>query len=203
MYCHADGLYTRQQLSSPKNPTDFSNTQPVSPPHGHSDSSVPSGDADHSAWDTNLNDNPNHPVDFDRCGQCENPITATYGVATYLDYDDNDDDSHLYIGEKSTKSDNICNVCNHTEPKTQDYSYWYHTKLDAQPPAGLIVCYVATYYCQEITFLDNKQKQNLHKQDLKCHEFLLGMSQTYCDLTSLDEPDIFDINKDKKLSTDS
>ncbi len=30
-------------------------------------------------------------------------------------------------------------------PKTTKYSYWYHIKLDAQPPAGLVHLHVATY----------------------------------------------------------
>ncbi len=173
--------------------------QPVSPPDGLSDSSIPSGDANHSAWGTNLDTNPNHPVHFDSRGNCENPITATYFVAPYPNYDDGDNDSHLYTGEKSIKSSNIFDVRNYSEPKSKDYSFWYHTKLDAQPPAGLIDCHVATYYCQEITFLDNKQKkQKFCTKNIKCCEFIIGMSQTYRNLTSLDEPDIFDINKDQK-----
>ncbi len=84
------------------------------------------------------------------------------------------------------------------EPETKDYSYWYYTKLDAQPPAGLIDCHVATY-CHKITFLDKEQKkQKPHKKDLKCQKFLISMSPTFCNLTSLDEPDIFDVNKDQK-----
>ncbi len=69
--------------------------------------------------------------------------------------------------------------------------------MDAQPPSGLVDCYIGTYYHQEIAFLDNKQKQqNLHAQDLEHCQFLIGMTQTYRDLTSSDELDIFDINKD-------
>ncbi len=35
-------------------------------------------------------------------------------------------------------------------------------------------------------------------QDIDCHHFLLGTSHTYCNLTTLDEPDIFDINNNQK-----
>ncbi len=66
-------------------------------------------------------------------------------------------------------------------------------------PAGLVHLHVATYYCQEIALIENERiNHNLHKQDTKCRQFLLGMSQTYRDLTSLDKPDIFDINQDQE-----
>ncbi len=91
------------------------NKQPVSPPHRYSDSSLPSNDADHCAWDTNPDEHQNYPAHFDGSGQHENSITTTYGVATYLDYDDSDDDSHLYIGDKPTKTDDTFDVHNYTE----------------------------------------------------------------------------------------
>ncbi len=84
------------------NPKDFLYKEPVSPPSRYSDTSIPSRDADNSAWATNPDENPYHPVHFDSRGNCEDPITATYN-ATYPNYDDNDDDSHLYIGEKPSK----------------------------------------------------------------------------------------------------
>ncbi len=87
-----------------------------------------------------------------------------------------------------------------TNPETKQYSYWYHTKLDAQPPAGLMYFYVTAYYHKEIALIDEEHKNhNLHFQDSdRCH-FLTGMCQTYRSLTSTDEPDIFDINCDQKL----
>ncbi len=61
--------------------------------------------------------------------------------------------------------------------ETKQYSYWYHTKLDAQPRAGLLDLYVACYYCQEATFLDNEEKkQKLFTQDTKYHKLLYDMS---------------------------
>ncbi len=58
---------------------------------------------------------------------------------------------------------------------------------------------VATYYCQEIVLIENKQiNHNLHKQDTNHRQFLLDISQMYRDLTNLDEPDIFDINQEQK-----
>ncbi len=56
---------------------------------------------------------------------------------------------------------------------------------------------VANYCHQEISFLDNEEKkQKLFTQGTKHCKLLHSMSQTYCDLTSSNEPDIFDINKD-------
>ncbi len=42
------------------------------------------------------------------------------------------------------------------------------------------------------------QQHNLHQQDADFRCFLAGMCQTYCSLTSADDPDIFDINYDQK-----
>ncbi len=44
-------------------------------------------------------------------------------------------------------------------PKTKEYSYWYHTKLEAQPPAGLVDHHVAKFYHLELKFLDDKSKK--------------------------------------------
>ncbi len=49
------------------------------------------------------------------------------------------------------------NICDYTDPKTKQYNYWYHTKLDVLPPAGLMDLCVANYYLQEISFLDNEE----------------------------------------------
>ncbi len=141
---------------------DFLYKNPDSLPSGHSDTSIPSGNADHSAWDTIPEENPNYFLHFDSCGNCENPITANYN-ATYLYYDDNDNDSHLYVDPKSSKSDNsFCmgsfDVCNYTDLETKDYNYWYISKLNTQPPAGLITLHVVDYYCKEITIIETQQK---------------------------------------------
>ncbi len=154
---------------------------PVSPSHGHSEFSVPSEEATHSTWDTNPHKDPYHPTD--------------------PDYKTDSNDSSFYCGDKSLKTCKkpAFNVRDYIDPKTTEYSHWYHAKLDAQPPAGLVHLHVVTYYCQEITLIDNKQlNHNLHEQDTTCHQFLLGMSQTYSHLTNSDEPDIFDINQDQK-----
>ncbi len=50
-----------------------------------------------------------------------------------------------------------------------------------------------------LSFLMTKQKI-LGKQDTQHCEFLHGMIQTYCNLTSSDEPAFFDINQVKKNS---
>ncbi len=107
--------------------------------------------------------------------------------------------SHSYIVEKPTKMDNFFDIFNYTDPETKEFSYWYNSKLDAQPPAGLIALQVVDYHCQEITLLETQQKkQKLHQQDIDCHHFLLSISQTYHNLTSLDKPDIFNINNNQK-----
>ncbi len=49
--------------------THDSNRQPVSPSDRFPDSSVPSGDVDHSAQGTDPDENPNHPIHFDGHGQ--------------------------------------------------------------------------------------------------------------------------------------
>ncbi len=60
--------------------------------------------------------------------------------------------------------------------------------------------YVSAYYCKEIALIDDKHKHHgLHPQDDDHYHFLKGMRQTYCSLTSADEPDIFDINRDQKF----
>ncbi len=137
-------------------------TETVSLPSGYSDTSIPSGDADLKGWDTNPDENPFHPVHFDNHGYQEDPITASYGTATYPWCDDNNN-SHSYVGKKSSKPDKTFymrafNNWNFTDQESKEYSYWYKTKLDAQPPAGLITLYVADYYCQEITLIDKQQK---------------------------------------------
>ncbi len=87
----------------------------------------------------------------------------------------------------------------YTDPETKEYSYWYNTKLDTQPPAGLITLHVADCYLGEITLIEKQQKkQKLHLQDIELLQFLLGMSQTYHDLTILGEPDLFVINNNQK-----
>ncbi len=178
-YRQDDGIIVTHGYRLSKHPSDFATKDLVSPSHGHSESSIPLEDADHSAWGTNPNENPFH--------------------LTGPDYQDNRNDSSCDCGEKPSKSSKPAfNIQNYTDPKTTKYSYWYHTKLDAQPPAGLVHLHVATYYCQEIALIEKEQiNHNLHKQDSNHHRFLLGMSQTYRDLTSLDEPDIFDINQDQ------
>ncbi len=51
----------------------------------------------------------------------------------------------------------------------------------------------------ELTFLDYKNSPSpLDPVDNKQHDFLQCMIQTYCNLSSLDKPDIFDITKEHK-----
>ncbi len=60
-----------------------------------------------------------------------------------------------------------------------------------KPPAGLVDCCVAKFYCLELKFLDNESnKQPLCQQDTTHQEFLCGMAKTYCNLTSSIELDI-------------
>ncbi len=138
-----------------KNPSEFVPSEPFSN-NNHSTYSLPSGDANHTAWDTNLNENLYHPVHFDRDGTHENPITATYN-ATDADNIDNDDDSKSYCGGPPSKScQPAFDIQDYTNPKTKEYSNWYNTKLDAKPPAELVYFYVAAYYCKEIALIDKE-----------------------------------------------
>ncbi len=162
-----------------------------------------SGDVNDSAWDTNPSNNPYHNVHFDELGNSDNPCTDTY-TATDADYHDDSNYSKSYCGGPPSKSNKSIPpafvINNFTNPETKEYSYWYHAKPNAQPPAGLMYFYVAAYYCKEIALIDEEHKNhNLHLQDAhRCH-FLTGMCQTYCSLTSTDEPEIFDIKHDQKL----
>ncbi len=62
------------------------------------------------------------------------------------------------------------------------------------PQLGLFYFYVAAYYFNEKALIDKEHKHhNIHQQDADRHRFLAGMCQSYCSLTSEDEPDIFDI----------
>ncbi len=111
-----------------------------------------------------------------------NNIKEVVKFVSYPNYNDNN--SHSYIGEKPSKPDNIfCmgtfDIHNYTDPETKQYSYWYHTKLDAQPPAGLVDLHVTCYYYQEISFLNNEEKkQKLFTQGTKHCKFLHGVYQT-------------------------
>ncbi len=109
-------------------------------------------------WDTNPLPNPNHPIQFDGHGKNEDPITATYCIAPYPDDISN---KSSYIGVKAASNGPPpFDVRNYTDPKTNKYSYWYHTTLDAQPPSGLVDPHVAKYYCLELEFLDDKPFAN-------------------------------------------
>ncbi len=60
-----------------------------------------------------------------------------------------------------------------TYPKTKDYSYWYHTKLDQQLPAGLVYFHVTRFYCMELIFLNYENSLSpLDPVDNKRHKFL-------------------------------
>ncbi len=115
-----------------------------------------SGDVNDSAWDTNPNNNPYHPVHFNGLDNSDNPHPATYN-ATDADYHDDSNDSKSYCGgppSKSCKSSPPAfEVDNFTDPEMKKYSYWYHAKPDAQPPAGLMYFYVAAYYRKEIVHI--------------------------------------------------
>lgn len=104
----------------------------------------------------------------------------------------------LILG-KTTKSNDTFDVQDNSEPEIKHYSYWYHSKLDAQLPAGIVDHYVAHYYQLEVKVLDNKEKLwQLHPQDITLRTFILSMSQTYHNLASLDELDVFDTNNNQK-----
>ncbi len=188
----------------PKRPSEFDAPEPVSSPNHHDNSSPASGDANYSAWDTNQDKNPYHPVHFDGHGNREKPLTATYNVTDADYFDDDDNDSESYCGGPPFKSSKSSppdfDVRDFTNPKTKQSSYWYHTKLDAQPPAGLMYFYVAAYYCKEIALIDDEHKNHdLHLQDANRCRFLKGMCKTDCSLTCADEPDNFNINCDQKI----
>ncbi len=106
--------------------------------------------ATHLAWGTNPQKNPSHPTD--------------------LDNNNDSNDSSPYFGDKPLKSSKpTFDVQDYINPKTTEYSYWNHTKMDAQPPAGLVHLHVATYYCQEIALIENEKINHiLHKQDSNC-----------------------------------
>ncbi len=108
-------------------PSGVAMEDPVSPSHRHSEFSVLSQNANHSTL-------------------CTNPHNSFY-CPTDADYKDTSDDSSFYCGDKPIKSSNPAFVVqDYTGPERTKCSYWYHTKLDAQPPPGLVHLHVATYY---------------------------------------------------------
>ncbi len=70
-------------------------------------------------------------------------------------------------------------VSNYTDLETKQYSYWYNTNPDEQPPTQLMQDHVAHFNILELNFLDNEcEFQLLQAVDFKCYNFLLGMSKT-------------------------
>ncbi len=117
--CHDTSIGYQDVCSSGKSYLDSSNCQPISSTSVASHVSLQSSNV---VFDSDLN-NIEHVKKF----------------ATYPNYDDND--SHSYIGKTPNESDNtFCmgtfDIRNYTDPETKQYSNCYHTKLDAQPPAG-------------------------------------------------------------------
>ncbi len=151
----------------------------------------------HTAWCTNPNENPYHPAHFDGNDNGKDPKTASYPLTTDADYEFN---KESYIGDTPPADSPVAfEVHNLNNPKTKQYSYYYHNKLDKQPPTGLVYLHVARFYCTELLFLDNQNNQSsLDPVDNKQSKFLQGIIQIYCDLSSSDEPDIFDITRDQK-----
>ncbi len=106
-------------------------------------------------WHNNLSTDPCHPVNFDGHGNCEDPVSTTYS-STDPDYDCNETS---YIGGKpAANAPPPFDVQNYDDPKTKQYIYWYHTKLDEQSPALLIDTHVAKFYGLELKVLDDEHK---------------------------------------------
>lgn len=59
--------------------------------------------------------------------------------------------------------------------------------------------FVATSYRQEISFLNQHNHYTYHAQDKDWCHFLKEMCCLYCSLTSQNDPDIFNINRDQKI----
>ncbi len=112
------------------------------------------------------------------------------------------DKSSFYSSKPPADLPPAFDVFNYTDPEAKECNYLYYTKHNKQPPAGLVYFHVARFYQMELSFLDNKNSQSpLDYVDNKCHEFLQGITQTYCNLSSLDEPHIIHITKDQKPSS--
>ncbi len=96
------------------------------------------------------------------------------------------------------------NVGNYNNPKTKEYSHWYHTKPNESPPAGLINKHIIRYHYKEIKYLKYiDEDQPFANNNKTCQRFLEGMSQTYHDLAvstlnSTENINIFEINSSKK-----
>ncbi len=197
-YISSNGSFVPRELIDSTN-IKYNEPTSVDSPTSHTNSYQ--SKIDHSAWNTNPDENPFHPVHFDGDGKHEPP--ASYGMtdADYLDDDDDNHSSELGADAPSSCScKQVFDICNYNDPETKQYSYWKNSKPDTQPPAGLMYFYVISFYCKEIALLDDDHHPSvLHQQDIDRRAFLTGMCQLYHSLTSRNEPDIFDINRDQKL----
>ena len=155
-------------------------------------------DVDHSAWNTDPETNPFHPVHFEGDGTRTNPITATYCEPDYDDDDSSDTSSNLGADARPSKFVPDFNPRDFTDPEAKQYGYWKNSKPDVKPPAGLMLFYVASFYREEIDLLDAYPHVAQHSQDIDRRYFLTQMCLLYQSLTSANEPDIFEITKDQK-----
>ncbi len=104
---------------------------------------------------TNPDANPYHPLHFNRGATGTNPVIDI--GATDANYLDDDDDTSSHLGADSPSSwsrKQVFDICNYTDPESKQFCYWEHTQPNAQPPAGLMYFYVATFYRKEIALLD-------------------------------------------------
>ncbi len=155
-------------------------------------------DVDHSAWNTDPDTNPFHPVHFDGNGNRINPITTTYCEPDFDDDDASDTSSNLGADARPSKSVPEFNPRDFNDPEAKQFSYWKNSKPDIKPPAGLMLFYVASFYREEIELIDIYPFVAQHSQDIDRRYFLTQMCLLYQSLTSANEPDIFEISKDQK-----
>ncbi len=83
-------------------------------------------------------------------------------------------------------------VADSNGPETKLNLYWYHAKSNKQPPATLMFNNDAHYCRLEVAFLN---EEILLPVDHHCYTLLQGLYDTYKNLSSYNEPSIFDINQ--------
>ncbi len=188
-------ILTMQRCNLPDNPTDFSYKEPVSLQSGYSDTSIPSGDANPNAWDTNPVKNPYHPVHFDGCGNCEAPITATFiPIMMTMTM------TVICILAKNPLSQTINSAWVPSTPailltpKPKNTVIGIMPNQMNNPHLGWLIYRLPFTIVRKLTSLTIKKKAKMGHH----HQFLHGMCQTYRDLTSSNLTDVYDINKDQK-----
>ncbi len=116
-------------------------------------------------WQTNSYKTSYHPVHFDGHGNCIDPEIKSKKDKPANP--DSDSSKESYIGQfPLAHLHPEFDICIYIDPKTKEYSCWYHSKPNEQPLVGLVYAHVAHFYCMKIGLLDYEN----HLQELKSND---------------------------------